>query len=121
MERAYRQQHRPLTPREALVREAERIMEESFGERNIGVEQVARLAGVSVSTLRAAFAEVRQCPPRETLARVRLRHALTFLRTSDLTLDATARLCGFDSASHLSRRVKESTGVSPGRLRGKGV
>lgn len=107
------------SPKEILVREAERVMEESFGEQSVGVEQIARRCGVSVSTLRAAFADVCRCPPRERLADVRLRHAFTFLRTSDLTLEVTARLCGFDSASHLSRRVKQSLGVTPGSLRGE--
>lgn len=117
MARCCRQQNRPVTQKETVVREAERIMEECFREQGVGVEQIASRLGVSVSTLRAAFADVRHCPPREVLAQVRLRHAFTFLRTSDLTLEATAYLCGFDSASHLSRRIKQSTGITPGRLR----
>jgi transcriptional regulator GlxA family with amidase domain len=51
------------------------------------------------------------------LQAVRARRAISLLHNSTLTLEAIASMCGYDSASHLSRMVKRSTGKSPGTLR----
>jgi AraC-like DNA-binding protein len=42
-----------------------------------------------------------------------VRHALNLLRTSDITIEAVALQCGYDSASHLSRHIKRATGKAP--------
>jgi transcriptional regulator GlxA family with amidase domain len=51
------------------------------------------------------------------LQEIRVRHALNLLRTSDITIEAVALQCGYDSASHLSRHIKRATGKTPGSLR----
>jgi AraC-like DNA-binding protein len=101
---------------ESVVRRAEGLMAARAGGP-LTVKQVAREVGVSPSTLRAHFVALRGAPPREHLQSVRVRNALALLRTSSLTLESVAHLCGFDSASHLSRHVKRVTGVAPGALR----
>lgn len=105
-----------LSPTHAIVRAVEQLYEESYSTP-ISIAGTARLMGVSPSSLRHYFVEQRGLPPQEALQQVRLRHALTLLRTSDLPLASIAERCGFHSASHLSRRVKAATGSSPGRLR----
>jgi AraC-like DNA-binding protein len=110
-----------LLPAEALVRRAERLIAERATARPAPkIGDIAREVGVAPSTLRALFAERRGGTPRAHLRRSRLRHALALLRGSTLTLDAVAGLCGYDSASHLSRDVKRETGESPGALRQSG-
>ena len=101
---------------ESVVRAADQIFEERYATR-LTIEAVAADVGVSPSTLRHYFADTTGIAPQTALRRVRLRHALTMLRTSDLPLTAIAARCGFHSASHLSREVKADTGTSPGRLR----
>lgn len=98
------------------VVEAERLMEEKC-EQRLGLRDVARAVKVSASTLRGHFQQVRGFSPRDYLQKARLDKAIGFLRTSTLKLEAIAELCGYDSASHLSRCVKKSTGKTPGQLR----
>ncbi|MBC7945038.1 MAG: helix-turn-helix transcriptional regulator [Burkholderiales bacterium] len=101
---------------EALVRKTEQIIAQRFTVRPT-IAEIAREAGASVSSLRAHFARLRKRSPLDYMHAVRLRHALTLLRTSNLTLDAVADLCGYHSASHLSRHVKHATSISPGAFR----
>lgn len=105
-----------VSPAEALVRDAEQIMAQQFAARPT-IAEIAREAGASVSSLRAHFARLRKCSPLDHMHTVRVRHALTLLRTSNLTLDAVADLSGYHSASHLSRHVKRMTAISPGEFR----
>ena len=116
--RLLRAHERPrLSSAESLVRDAERLLEERFAG-TVRIGDIARDLGVSSSVLRAYFARLRGHTTLAHLHAVRVRHALALLRTSDLTLDAIAALCGYDSASHLSRHVKRATGRNPGALRG---
>jgi AraC-like DNA-binding protein len=101
---------------ERIVRQAERLMEERHAEP-VRLTEIARTVGVSPSTLRAYFADCRNVSPRDVLRTARARRALALLRTSDLTLDAIARLTGYDSASHLSRHIRQITGDAPGAVR----
>lgn len=100
----------------SVVRSVEQIFEERYPTR-LTIEAVAAEVGVSPSSLRHYFADTLGIAPQSALRRVRLRHAMTMLRTSDLPLSAIAGRCGFHSASHLSREVKADSGTSPGQLR----
>ena len=101
---------------EAALLAAERIMEAGYRE-SLTVGDIARQVGVSVSSLHGHFARLRSQTPMAALQTIRLRHALAQLHHSTLTLEVIAGLCGYNSASHLSRHVKAATGESPGRLR----
>jgi len=115
--RLRRAHERPLlASAERLVCDAERLIEQRFSGA-IRIADIAHELGASPSALRAHFARLRGHTPRAHLQAIRVRHARALLRTSDLPLDAVAALCGYDSASHLSRHVKRTTGKSPGMLR----
>lgn len=101
---------------EEIVRATELLFEERFAT-SLMITDVAAEVGVSPSTLRHYFATTSTIPAQTMLRRIRLRHALTMLRTSDLPLAAIAHRCGFSSASHLSRDVTAETQQSPGRWR----
>jgi AraC-like DNA-binding protein len=101
---------------ERIVREAERLMTEHFTD-SLTIRNIAKELGVSTSYLRAQFVRLRGHPPLAHLHTVRLQQALLLLRNSDASLEVIARVCGYDSASHLSRYVKRATGKSPGSLR----
>lgn len=114
LRRAHERPH--LAPAERLVRDAERLIEERFASA-LRIADIACELGASPSALRAHFARLRGQTPRDHLHAVRVRHARALLRTSNLPLDAVAALCGYDSASHLSRHIKRATGATPGALR----
>lgn len=109
-----------VSPGEALVRKVEQIIAKRFAERPL-IEEIAREAGASVSSLRAHFLRLRKRSPLKHLQAIRVEHSLTLLRTSNLTLDVIAEMCGYHSASHLSRHVKQVTSRSPGEVRELGV
>lgn len=105
-----------LSEVECLVRRAEYIFSERF-TMPITIQEVARELGVSPSYLRAQFVRLRGQSPAATLQEIRLRNALSMLRNSSSSITTIATMCGYDSASHLSRYVKRATGKSPGLLR----
>lgn len=101
---------------EQLVREAERVLQERSGQR-IKIQELADELGVSTSFLRSLFVRLRGRTPIDHLQAVRVQHALALIRNSNAPLESIADVCGYDSASHLSRHVKRVTGASPGSLR----
>ncbi len=107
---------RQLSPSERLVRDVEQRVEERFMQR-ITVKDLAAEVGVSPSYLRRQFMRLRGRTPTAYLQALRVRHALALTRNSNLGLEAIATVCGYDSASHLSRHVKRATGKSPGAFR----
>ncbi len=110
------QHHQQLSGTERLVCEVESILEACYATP-ITFGAIAQDIGVSPSYLRAQFVRLRGHPPKVHLQNIRIREALALLWNSTLTLEAIAGLCGYDSASHLSRHIKRATGKSPGALR----
>ena len=107
-------QNRSATATQQLVIHAESCWED---HPLLSVEEMAKCFGVSVSGFRQAFHEERGCPPVERRMQLRTRRAVRWLQTSTLKLEAVAEMCGFHSASHLSRCIKSAEGCSPGALR----
>jgi AraC-like DNA-binding protein len=106
-----------LSQGERMVQEVERLFYERLA-RSFTIKDIAAELDVSLTVLRGHFAQRRGQAPLARLHAIRIEHALILLRTSDHTLEAIAELCGFHSASHLSRYVKRATSKSPGQLRG---
>jgi AraC-like DNA-binding protein/quercetin dioxygenase-like cupin family protein len=103
---------------ERLVRKVERILEERFAAPPT-IPEIATELGVSSSLVRMHFAKLRGYSPKTYLQRVRLNHVLDLIKGSSLSLEDIADLTGYDSASHLSRHVKQATGKTPGAFRAK--
>jgi len=99
-----------------VVRRAEVLITSSLNHRP-KIQDIAEKSGVSVSGLRAAFQAVRGKSPLTVLREIRCQRTVSMLHNSTQTLEALAELCGYDSASHLSREIKRSTGKSPGKIR----
>lgn len=95
--------------------------EQLMAAEHTGPLRIADLAarvGVSVSTLRSYFVGELGVSPQARLRQLRLEHAMVLLGASDLTVETIAARCGYHSASHLSRQLKQVLGRSPGQLRG---
>ena len=105
-----------LSAAERMVRHVEIIMAERY-TAPLKVNELAREVGVSDTYLRAQFVRLRGTTPSEHMQTVRVRHAVTLLQTSTLTLETIAETCGYNSASHLTRHIKRATGKTPGALR----
>lgn len=109
----------PPNAAERRVREFERVLEERFVEHPT-ISDLAREVGVSYSYLRAQFVRLRGQTPMERLQELRAQQALAMIRNSDQKLELIAELCGYASASHLSRHMVRATGKRPGKLRAEG-
>jgi AraC-like DNA-binding protein len=114
------QEQHGLAPSERLVRVAEQVIEERFATPLL-IKDVAHEVGVSRSYLRSQFVQLRGHTPMAYLQTIRVRRSIGLLRNSTLTLETIAGICGYDSASHLSRMVKRATGKSPGAVRKQGA
>ena len=110
------QEQQALSTAERLVRQVEHIVAERHATP-LKLEEIAQEVGVSSAYLRAQFVRLRGRTPSAHVQAVRVSHALVLLSTSSFTLEAIAQLCGYDSASHLSRHIKRVTGETPGALR----
>ncbi len=104
---------------EQLVRRAERLLEENVSNAQ-SIAQLASALNVSPSALRSHFAKLRSYSPKSYQQQLRLNRALELIRGSSLPLEDIAGLTGYDSASHLSRHIKSSTGMTPGGFRERG-
>lgn len=103
---------------ERLVRNVERILEERFAAPPT-IPTIASELGVSSSLVRTHFAKLRGYSPKAYLQHVRLNRVLDLIKGSSLNLEDIAELTGYDSASHLSRHVKQVTNKPPGAFRSR--
>src|SRR5262249_44480932 len=94
--------HPPPSEPTPSVRAAERLLAERC-VASVTIGSVAAELGVAPSTLRAQFLRLRARTPRAYLHALRVERALAMLRNSNLSIEEVAGLCGYDSASHLSR------------------
>ncbi|MFL9498567.1 AraC family transcriptional regulator [Rhodopseudomonas palustris] len=95
------------------VRTAEHYVE-SHRDEDISVEDVARIAGVSISTLTRAFLKHRGYSPSAYVKRAKLNHAKQLLETgAATTLIGVALRCGFANPSRFAQDYREAFGESP--------
>jgi len=79
----------------------------------IGVDDLARVAGMSRSGLHQAFIDKIGRPPGNELHRVRLENAKKLLTQSHLKLEEIAEKCGYQSANSFWVAFRQATGMSP--------
>ena len=85
--------------------------------RRIRVDDVARQADVSRSTLDARFREVMGRTVHTEVRRVRLGIARELLVSTDLPLEQVARRAGFGNAQYLHAVFREAVRQTPGQYR----
>jgi AraC-like DNA-binding protein len=84
----------------------------------VSLQEVRAVAGVTVSYLVRSFARVVGLPPMSYHAQVRLARARRLL-AEGRPASWVAYECGFADQSHLTRRFKESYGLTPGAFSAK--
>lgn len=84
---------------------------------NLGLDELARAAGVSPFHLVRLFTAHLSIPPHAYLLQARLERARELLAQGDQPLAQVAAEAGFADQSHLTRRFKRHFGVTPGMLR----
>lgn len=98
------------------VRRAKEMMTASL-DRDIGLADVARQCGLSLSHFSRAFRNSLGSPPHEWLTHRRVDAARSMMRASPMPLCEVALACGFADQSHFTRVFSRQTGSSPGAWR----
>jgi AraC-like DNA-binding protein len=101
---------------EAIIADAVRYMDEHFIEP-IRIEQIAALAFLSPDRFREVFAAVMGCTPCGYLRCLRLEHARTLLRTTELSITDIAQQTGFGEGTYFTRVFRSMTGMTPSAYR----
>jgi len=82
----------------------------------LDVEQLAGLAGMSVSTFHRAFKDVTSESPVQYLKKIRLSKARDFIKNDKMKAYIAADNVGYESVSQFSREFKRYFGQSPADL-----
>lgn len=106
----------PSEARTKLERTRDHLLQ-NLSRADLGVGELAGVAGVSEVYLRRLFHEGYGCSPNRYLVNARLRCATELMSESDMTLEQIALQCGFASLSYFCRIFKEEHGISPGEYR----
>jgi AraC family transcriptional regulator len=90
---------------------------EAHLQDNLGLDDLAAVAGMSIRHFARAFRQELGVTPHRWLMRLRLERAESLLARSDLPLAEVAAACGFASQSHLSKNFRQATLITPRRWR----
>lgn len=106
----------PVATREATaVHRARDYLEQNYAA-DIGLEELAGVAGLSRAHLIRAFRREFFITPHAYLTDKRVREARSLLRRGCAPAEVAYR-CGFSDQAHFSRHFKARTGVTPGAFR----
>lgn len=93
-----------------------RMIRES-DQREIRVDDLARLSGLSRSVLQRRFRAIMNCSIHQEVLRLRVQRAQTLLIETDLPLAEIAERTGFKHQEYMGSVFKIRTGKTPGALR----
>jgi AraC family transcriptional regulator len=84
---------------------------------DIGLDDVAAVAGLSAKHFARAFRQSTGMPPHRWLIQRRIDRAKAMLLKGDLTLAEIALACGFADQSHFTSAFRKSLGTTPAIFR----
>lgn len=87
---------------------------------SIGVDDLARVAGISRYHFSRRFKRQQGVAPAEYLGQLRLRQAVRLLRAERLPVKEIAARCGYRDANYFCRVFRRALGTSPGDFRKSG-
>lgn len=106
----------PVETREkTAVYNARDYLNDNF-DTDVGLEELAAIAGLSRAHLIRAFRREFHITPHAYLTDVRIRRARHLLRMGDSPA-SVALECGFADQAHFTRHFKARTGITPGQFR----
>lgn len=107
---------------ERRVRRIEDWIDAHVGEP-IGIEDLARVGGVSVRSVQVSFRRLRACSPMRVVLRKRLQAAHVMLNRPrpGTTVTQVATACGFFNFGRFSHQYREMFGEAPSRALARGL
>lgn len=106
----------PTSTHETTIARALAFMNAHFAE-NIRVEQVAAHVFLSAHRFTEVFGAAMGRTPRDYLRHLRVEHAKTLLRTTELPLADVAVRAGLNDGAYLTRVLRLTTGQTPSQIR----
>jgi AraC family transcriptional regulator len=82
-------------------------------DENVSLSELSLLTNIHPCTISKYFSHYFQCTMREYVRKLRIEHALNFIRAHQYSLTEVAFICGFSDQSHFTRTFKLLTGYSP--------
>ncbi|MFC6489848.1 helix-turn-helix domain-containing protein [Nitratireductor sp. GCM10026969] len=92
------------------------FLRENYG-RKLTTAEMAGIVGLSPSHFLRAFRNTFNRPPHQYVVGLRIKQAVTLLRTTDLSIAEVAYLSGFSSQSHLTATLRQRLNLTPGDIR----
>lgn len=86
-------------------------------EQGLTTDQMASMAGLSVSQFERRFRRAFGTSPRQYLMRIRVENAARALVDTDQTVSEIAQACGFYDHAHFSRSFRRIMNTSPSEYR----
>ncbi len=108
----------PLATREPTAAARARDYLAAHWDKDVGLEDLARVSGVSRAHLIRAFRREFHITPHAFLTDLRIRRARQFLRDGAAPAEVAAD-CGFADQAHFTRHFKARTGITPGQFRAR--
>ncbi|QDT04774.1 HTH-type transcriptional activator Btr [Rubripirellula lacrimiformis] len=93
-------------------------LHENYADR-LSSEDLAEMAGLSVSHFERRFRRAFGSSPRQYLVRVRVEHAARMLQETTKTVSEIAHACGFYDHAHFSRSFRKIMQQSPSEYRSR--
>jgi AraC family transcriptional regulator len=100
----------------ARERRVRKYIEQSI-QRDLSIEALARVAGLSAAYFASLFRQTTGFTPHEYVSRRRVERAQELLTNPDLPLTEVAHRCGFASQSQFTTVFRRFTGITPARFR----
>ena len=103
-----------------VVRRFIEIAQESASDTRLSAIYLAKKLGVHRTTLNRIFLQEMGMTPGSYLQELRIQHALSLLRETELPIKAIASECGMPHASYFCRLIRKVTGFTPADYRKQG-
>ncbi len=100
--------HREITG----IAEAAAYMESCFAE-DISIERLVDISHYSQRHFIRLFSETYGTPPQKYLTAIRMRHACSMLKDTDMNVTEICVQCGFNDPNYFSRIFKKNMGITP--------
>jgi AraC family transcriptional regulator len=86
-------------------------------ERDLRLAELSRIAGVSLTQIKALFRESIGTSAHQHIIARRIERAKNLLSGSDLSMAEIAGACGFTHQSHMAKHLRRATGMPPRALK----
>jgi TolB-like protein/AraC-like DNA-binding protein len=109
--------HEPLIFDQGFIRKLTEIILANLENENFGVEELARITGMSIYSLNRRLQSINKKTATQLIREVRIQKALEILQSGTETVSQVAYKVGFSSPAYFSTCFHEHFGYQPGKVK----